>query len=128
MPDLSASSNSAYSNSAYSNSAATTGAPSNSTYSSSAYSNSAAPAGNGLSLTALILGCASVLLTFVYLGFLPALAAVIIGHIAQRRQPGAKILWLTGLITGYLSLVVSVVFGGWIAWIFIQAFAAINPG
>ena len=74
----------------------------------------------------MILGCIGVVLTIVYLGFFPALAAVITGHMAQRRQPAAKAFWITGLITGYLSLVISTILVVWIVAIFVQSYAAMN--
>jgi len=83
-------------------------------------------AGKGLSVTSLILGCIGVVLTIVYLGFFPALAAVITGHMAQRRQPAAKAFWMTGLVTGYLSLVLSTILVVWIVAIFVQSYAAMN--
>ena len=86
----------------------------------------AALAGKGLSVTSLVLGCIGVVLTIVYLGFFPALAAVITGHMAQRRQPAAKAFWMTGLITGYLSLVLSTILVVWIVAIFVQSYMAIN--
>lgn len=69
-----------------------------------------APAGpaQGLSVASMVTGIASVVLSFVWLGFLPAVAAVILGHIAQRRQPYARAFWLTGLITGYIGLGIAV--------------------
>ena len=86
----------------------------------------AALAGKGLSVTSMILGCIGVVLTIVYLGFFPALAAVITGHMAQRRQPAAKAFWITGLITGYLSLVISTILVVWIVAIFVQSYMAIR--
>lgn len=75
------------------------------------YAYQAAPAGpaQGLSLASLIIGIASVLLSFASLGLLPSIAAVILGHLGQRRQPYARPLWLTGLITGYIGLGISLI-------------------
>lgn len=88
----------------------------------SVYATTPTSAGKGLSLASLILGCSGLVLTVFYLGLFPAIAAVILGHIARRRQPASQALWLTGLITGYLALAISVFLGGWIVLIFIQAF------
>jgi hypothetical protein len=88
----------------------------------SVYATTPTSASKGLSLASLILGCSGLVLTVFYLGLFPAIAAVIVGHIARRRQPASKALWLTGLITGYLALAISVFLGGWIVLIFIQAF------
>lgn len=73
----------------------------------------AAPAGpaRGLSLASMITGIAGVFLSFFGAGFLPAVAAVVLGHIAQRRQPYAKPFWLTGLITGYVGVAISLIVG-----------------
>ena len=71
------------------------------------------PAGppQGLALASLITGIGSVLLAFVGIGFLPAVAAVVLGHLAQRRQPYARALWITGLVTGYVGLGISLITG-----------------
>ena len=71
------------------------------------------PAGppQGLALASLITGIGSVLLAFVGIGFLPAVAAVVLGHLAQRRQPYARALWITGLVTGYVGLGISLISG-----------------
>jgi len=71
------------------------------------------PAGppQGLALASLITGIGSVLLAFIGIGFLPAVAAVVLGHLAQRRQPYARALWITGLVTGYVGLGISLITG-----------------
>jgi hypothetical protein len=60
----------------------------------------------------------------VLFAFLPALAAVIIGHIASRKQPWARGFWITGLITGYIGTVISAFIG--LLWIFAIVLAAID--
>jgi hypothetical protein len=60
---------------------------------------------------------------FLTLGFLPALGAVITGHLAARRQPYAKGFWLTGIITGYIGVGLSVIYLGF----FILAILAASP-
>lgn len=60
----------------------------------------AAALAKGLSLTSMILGIVSI---FCF-GFLAAIPAVILGHMAQRREPYARGMWMTGLITGYIGL------------------------
>lgn len=65
----------------------------------------------GLSIASLICGIGGLLFTFVGFGFLPALAAVILGHIAQKRQPYAKGMWVTGLITGYIGISINSIIG-----------------
>lgn len=75
-------------------------------YSPGAY---AAPGpAQGLSLAAMITGIAGAFLSLFGIGFLPALAGVILGHIALKRQPYAKPFWLTGMITGYVGVGISV--------------------
>ncbi|MCU1440814.1 MAG: hypothetical protein JWP85_1811 [Rhodoglobus sp.] len=71
------------------------------------------PAGpaQGLSIASMILGIGGLVLSLFGLGLLAAIAAVITGHMAQKRQPWAKAFWMTGIITGYVGLAISVVFG-----------------
>jgi hypothetical protein len=59
----------------------------------------------------MILGIAGVVLGFFGFGFLPALAAVITGHMAQKRQPYARPFWLTGIITGYVGIGLGIIAG-----------------
>jgi hypothetical protein len=53
------------------------------------------------------------------------------GHMAQKKQPQARPYWLTGLITGYVSVgiaVLTVIFVlGFIAVVF-SSFGEIGPG
>jgi hypothetical protein len=79
-----------------------------------------------LSIWSMALGFSAVVLSIIFLGLLPALAAVILGHVAQRRERGARPLWLTGLITGYLSLVFSSFFLVVVIIAFVEAFAAVD--
>lgn len=67
----------------------------------------APPQANGLSIASMITGIVGVLASFGGLGLLPAIAAVITGHMGQKRQPYAKPFWLTGIITGYVGLAIS---------------------
>lgn len=73
----------------------------------------AAPAGppNGLAIAAMVCGIGGLVLSLFGFGFLPAVAAVILGHIAQKKQPYARAFWITGLITGYVGIGISVIFG-----------------
>ncbi|WP_309620707.1 hypothetical protein [Salinibacterium sp.] len=64
-----------------------------------------------LSIISMICGIAGLLGALIGLGFLLALAGVITGHIAQRRQPWAKGFWVTGLITGYVGVAIGLATG-----------------
>lgn len=93
-------------------------------YGQPGYGQPAAP--NGLSIASLILGIAGVVLALFYgFGFLPALAGVITGHLASKRQPQSKPLWVTGLITGYIGIAISVIWG--IAIVVFIGFMAAYP-
>jgi hypothetical protein len=89
-------------------------------YGQPAYAQQPAGPAQGLAVTSMVLGLVGLLGSFIGLGFLPALAGVITGHFAQRRQPWARGFWITGLITGYIGLGISVItFIGFVAiWIF----------
>lgn len=76
-----------------------------------AYAPAAAGPVQGLSIAAMITGIAALFLSFVSLGFLPSIAAVILGHFGQKRQPYARPFWITGLITGYIALGISLIWG-----------------
>ena len=76
----------------------------------------------GLSITSMVLGIAGVLFSFCYgSGFLFGVAAVITGHLAVKRQPYAKAFWLTGIITGYATIGIALL---WLAGILLFFFAA----
>ena len=71
------------------------------------YSPAAVGSPQGLSVASMVCGITGIVASFALLGLLPALAAVITGHLAARRQPLARPFWLTGLITGYVGLAIS---------------------
>ena len=81
----------------------------------------------GLSIASMILGIVGAFFSLFYgFGLFPAIAAVITGHIARRRQPHARGFWLAGLITGYVGLGISLL---WIIGIIIFiAYFASHPG
>lgn len=60
----------------------------------------------GLSLTSFILGIAAFVLSFFYgIGFLPGIAAVIVGFIAKGKEPQApRWMWLIGIIGGFVAI------------------------
>jgi hypothetical protein len=88
-------------------------------YAQAPYTGSVAPP-RGLSITSMILGIVGIL--FGGFGLLISIAAVITGHLGQRRQPYAKPFWLTGIITGYAGILFGLIVTGFI--IFAIIFAA----
>ncbi len=74
-----------------------------------------------LSIIAMIAGIVGVLGSFAGLGFLPSLAAVIMGHMAQKKQPWAKPFWVTALATGYVGLGISLITGLFFLVVFLAA-------
>lgn len=87
------------------------------------------PAGppQGLAIASMVTGLAGLLFSMVLFGFgfLASVAAVVTGHIAQKRQPYAKGFWLTGIITGYVGIALSVLL--FVIFLAIIAFAASSP-
>lgn len=81
-----------------------------------------APTQNGMALTSMILGICSCVLTLgCGIGFVLAIPAVILGHIGRKQikngnqmQTGDGMA-LTGLITGYIIIGLSVVMGVFVA-------------
>ena len=66
------------------------------------------PESRGLSIASLCCGIAA----FVGLGFflLPQLAAVILGHLALRREPSGRGMAIAGLVLGYLGIALALLF------------------
>jgi hypothetical protein len=62
----------------------------------------------GLAIASLILGIGAIAFFFLLLSLPVGIAAIITGHLAQRRQPYARGLWITGLITGYAGIALGV--------------------
>ena len=64
------------------------------------------PEPKGLSIASLCCGIAA----FVGLGFflLPQLAAVILGHMALKREPSGKGMAIAGLVMGYVAIALTV--------------------
>ncbi|WP_166877210.1 DUF4190 domain-containing protein [Salinibacterium sp. ZJ450] len=80
-------------------------------YAQSAYGAPTASKPQTLSLVSMIAGIAGIIFSWVpILGFLASVAAVITGHMAQGREPQAKPFWLTGLITGYVGILMGLLF------------------
>lgn len=63
----------------------------------------------GLSIASMCCGIA------VYVGFgffiLPQIAAVILGHLALKREPAGKGMAIAGLVMGYLGVALTIIFG-----------------
>ena len=56
-----------------------------------------------LSLTSLGLGAGGLVFGWAFLG-LPSIAAVVLGHLALRREPDGRSAAVTGLVLGYLGI------------------------
>lgn len=82
----------------------------------------------GLSITSMVAGIGGLVLSFVGIGFLAAIAAVICGHLAQKREPYARPFWLTGLITGYVGIGLAVLFLLLLLPFLLLLFAGIGSG
>jgi hypothetical protein len=74
-----------------------------------------------MSIASLVCGLTSVFLGWFFL--LPQLAAIILGHLALRREPSGKGMSITGLALGYLCLL-----GYGLFWLFVIVFAAQYSG
>jgi hypothetical protein len=88
------------------------------------------PAGppQGLAIASMVTGLAGLLFSLIAVGFgfLASVAAVVTGHMAQKKQPYAKGFWLTGIITGYIGIAISIFF--FIVFVVAIAFVASVPG
>jgi hypothetical protein len=62
-----------------------------------------------LSIISMILGVIGLLIGIVGGGLLFSAGGVVLGHLGQRKEPEAKGFWLTGLITGYVGILLNVV-------------------
>ena len=81
---------------------------------------------SALSLIAGVVGLASTLLTF-GLTVVFAVAGIVLGHVASRREPASRGLWLAGLITGYVGVLATICL--WVGLLaFWVAFAASSAG
>lgn len=67
--------------------------------------------------------CGIVGLLFFGFGLLISVAAVILGHLAQKRQAHARGFWITGLITGYIGIGLAVIVGVFFLIFFVAAFS-----
>ena len=69
---------------------------------------SAAPAQHPLSLASLLAGIGGLVFGWAFLG-LPSIAAVVLGHLALRREPAGRGFAITGLVLGYVGIAGAVV-------------------
>lgn len=76
-------------------------------YAPAGYGQPVAP--RGLSIASMVCGIVGLALSIFLMGFLPALAGVILGHIGMKKEPTAKGFSLTGLITGYAGVALSLI-------------------
>jgi hypothetical protein len=81
----------------------------------------------GLAIASMVTGIVGAFFSLGYgFGLLPSIAAIITGHLARKRQPYARGMWLTGLICGYVGLGISVL---WIIGIIVFiVWAVANSG
>lgn len=62
-----------------------------------------------LAIVSLVTGIVGIVFSFVFgLGLLPAIAAIVTGHIALKREPHARGFAIAGVITGYSGLALSI--------------------
>ena len=90
------------------------------------YAGTPAPKVAVLSLISMIVGILGVLGFLSGWGILPALAAVVLGHLGQRKEKQAKALWLTGLITGYVGIALNLLVVGAFVLAIVFGFAAMG--
>lgn len=63
-----------------------------------------------LSIISMIAGIVGLLGSFTGFGLIASVAAVILGHLGQRREKVAgRGFWLTGLITGYVGIAIALI-------------------
>jgi uncharacterized membrane protein YedE/YeeE len=75
-----------------------------------------AAASPSLSIISMILGILGFVIGFVGGGLLFSIGAVVLGHLGQRKEPAARGFWITGLVTGYVGVLINVaVVAVWIA-------------
>jgi ABC-type branched-subunit amino acid transport system permease subunit len=44
-------------------------------------------------------------------GFVFSIAAIVLGFLGRNKEPAARGFWLTGLITGFVGIVISIIGG-----------------
>ena len=77
------------------------------------YAPAGAPVKQTLAIVSFILGILGVLLAFAYgFGLIPGIVAVVLGFQSKKKEPAApKWMSLTGIITGFVAIGLSVIIG-----------------
>ena len=75
----------------------------------SPYAGAPAATPSTLSVLSLVFGIIGLVLSLFLVGLLPAIAGVILGHLALKREPHARVMAVGGLVTGYIGVAISVV-------------------
>jgi len=74
----------------------------------SPYAGAPAAPSSTMSVLSLVFGVIGLVLSLFLIGLLPAIAGVILGHIALKREPHARGMAVAGLVTGYVGVAISV--------------------
>ncbi|WP_374009716.1 DUF4190 domain-containing protein [Leifsonia sp. LS-T14] len=68
-----------------------------------------------LSILSLVGGIVGIVLNLAWgIGFLFGIAAIVLGFIGRNKEPQARGFWLTGIILGFVSILIAIVY-----WIFL---------
>jgi hypothetical protein len=79
-----------------------------------------------LSILSMVFGILGVLVgLFPFFGFIPGAAGVVLGFIGRRREPSARGLWLTGIITGFVAIAIALI---WVLIFIVVGVAASRAG
>lgn len=68
----------------------------------------AAPPSKVLGILSMVGGIVGVVTVLFYIGILFGIAGVVLGFIARSKEPQSRGFWLTGLITGFAAIVLSI--------------------
>jgi hypothetical protein len=99
-----------------------------------AYSSLPTGPSSTLSVLGLVFGILGLVLSFFAFGLLPAIAGVILGHLALKREPHARGMAIAGLVTGYVGIAISVLWGilflglALLPFLFIGTMGGFGPG
>jgi hypothetical protein len=79
---------------------------------STPYAGGPAPAKSPiLSILSMVFGILGVVLSLFLFGsgVLPGIAGVVLGFMGRRKEPQARGMWLTGLITGFAAIAIAII-------------------